>query len=41
MGQYGAARAARSGKTYWLIPSYFHPGVMEATPSAVTAILPP
>jgi len=39
MGQYGAAGAARSGKTYWSILSRYYPGTTQATRSGTIRVL--
>jgi len=39
MGQYGAAGAARSGKTYWSILSRYYPGTTQATRSSRIRVL--
>ncbi len=39
MGQYGAAGAASSGKTYWSILSRYYPGTTQATRSGTIRVL--
>ncbi len=39
MGQYGAAGAARSGKTYWSILSRYYPGTTQAARSGAIRVL--
>ena len=39
MGQYGAAGAARLGKTYWSILSHYYPGTAQATRSGNIRVL--
>ena len=39
MGQYGAAGAARSGKTYWSILSHYYPGTTMASRSGKIRVL--
>jgi len=39
MGQYGAAGAARSGKTYWSILSHYYPGTTQASRSGTIRVL--
>jgi SpoIID/LytB domain protein len=39
MGQYGAAGAARSGKTYWPILNHYYPGTAQATMSGKIRVL--
>ncbi|HUS21198.1 MAG TPA: SpoIID/LytB domain-containing protein [Aeromicrobium sp.] len=39
MGQYGAAGAASSGKTYWSILAFYYPGTTQVTRSATIRVL--
>jgi SpoIID/LytB domain protein len=39
MGQYGAAGAARLGKTYWSILGHYYPGTTQATRSGTIRVL--